>query len=258
LKLEGEDLKINLDSPGVDIRYFIDGTLKELTFQRVSKWTRVTFHKPSGPRQEQVHTIARFNVAGDSLYLDGTCQSYDPEGNLISESSWVHGRLHGAQRILNRFGVILKERRYENGFPVGTWTNSSADGTISAEIHFPRAYSDWDNGDENGTLCADAAEIHRLAVPAKHLVMETWFNQAGIKQKEIEYQAYRYGDLAIIRARGVNRSYDHDGNVVRDIHISQGNGRDTRHFRTDQGDYQQSIVWVNGGLFSEQWIYHSN
>lgn len=44
-----------------------------------------------------------------------TTKAYLPDGTLISEKKYVHGKLHGVSRIFNNEGKLFQEIRYRDG-----------------------------------------------------------------------------------------------------------------------------------------------
>ena len=48
-----------------------------------------------------------------------TIKAYLPDGTMISEKKYVHGKLHGVSRIFNNDGALFQEIRYRDGKEVG-------------------------------------------------------------------------------------------------------------------------------------------
>ncbi|MCB1135545.1 MAG: hypothetical protein KDK78_04680 [Chlamydiia bacterium] len=252
LKIPDDIIQVNLDSPGVEVYYFPDHTLRRVVYYQLNKQIDIRFHHTGVPAMERVAQIKRFSIVDENFYLDGASQTFDLDGHLITESNWIQGLMDGAQRVLNKEQIVRDLRYYERGFPVGRWEQRYADGTLASEINFPASYSDWMALRGTTPELTGRASLADHVPPKRETTLGVWYNQSGIKQAECEYFVSCDGSKAIIARSGNARIFDHDGQVVRETKLVNGTGWELRQLEAEEGRYEEKTVWINGEVIQKR------
>lgn len=68
--------------------------------------------------------------------LDGTAESYYPDGALMSSTSWAAGAEAGPQKTFYADGQVMVEGTSEGGKRTGTWTWFESDGSVSSTVAY--------------------------------------------------------------------------------------------------------------------------
>lgn len=206
-------VQVNLDKPGVDVKKFPDGKLEQLEFIHENSVHRVIFYESYG-YGEKIKDVLRFTTLNGRLVLNGPTRHFTEEGILLSEQNWNNGKLHGVQKFFDDLGNLREETYFSYGYPVETWKTYYHNGIVATEITFPPGVSEWKetelvsyNMGKKETL---KAYVKRVPIFAK----EIWFSIQGYKQREIDLNLYKNGDIFVIAEKGTFRSFDEKGNVI--------------------------------------------
>jgi len=70
------------------------------------------------------------------LQKDGFYHHYVPSGNLKSQLSYRHGKLHGVSRVYGANGALVFEQRFKRGLPEGKAAQYYPDGRLKSEWFF--------------------------------------------------------------------------------------------------------------------------
>ncbi|SCA64100.1 hypothetical protein SCG7086_CA_00020 [Chlamydiales bacterium SCGC AG-110-P3] len=255
IHLDGETITCNLDSPGAQIVKYRDGGIKQLEFNVVTTRVLVTFYPDKRHGQEIVDTFRRYNMFEDRMLPDGEWQSFTPNGSLLTRQNWQTGKLHGRQETYNRFGNLINESHYDEGYPVGVWKRYYTEGAIAAAITFPDSASRWrDTIAVGGIHTRHEDRKRRIALMPfqTHLyAQEIWYSQSGAKLKEIEYrlQAQRRGPFTMIPT-GSRAKFHRNGATAAATNLHNGTGSRVEHLRDSRGPYQRVTHWTGGRVTS--------
>lgn len=223
-----EDLTVNLESPGLVIRKYPGGYLKHLTVPFVNSIWEIYFHPPEeNMRKERVSLVQRFRMMNNRLLLQGVTQSFDKYGKLVSFSNWEEGKLHGRSQILNADGQVLEDQMYEYGVPVRMWKQFYATGKVAQEIEFPTSKGEWEET-EVASIPYLERNLFSMSYHSPLTATEYWYDEDGIKIKEVLYNLYKDGHRYIVENTGKSKSFDMDGNVIQEADFSERRGTGTR------------------------------
>lgn len=251
----GEELQVHLNSPGVKYTKDYKGYLRKLSFYHLSTHYRIHFHSPGDFfHKESVAKIARFSKVNGHWLLNDKVRTFDDMGQLLTESSWQDGYLHGSQRVYNTIGDLIEERTFEKGYPVGQWITyyaSEKGNKIATLVEFPENYEKWL---ETYIPYKEHSRQQNLATmrPVKTTaITETWYNQHGSKQKEQIYQVAKKGRSFVVFKEGPIRYFDHNGFVIREAKLKRGTGLETRRMLSLGVEYRLERHWFNGVLIKD-------
>lgn len=252
IDIGGEDLSINLEAPGLVIDKYSDGSLKHLTVPFVNSVWEIYFHPPEEDmRMERVSLIQRFSMMNNRFLLNGLTQSFDKYGNLISEYDWKEGALHGESKVFNSQGQVLEEMKYDRGFPIEIWKQYYENGEISVKMIFPLSREDWEKT-QIPKVPFPKENVYSMPYHHPRTTIEVWYNEDGIRVREIEYKVYQDGDKYVISKTGKAKSFDLDGKLTQEMDDSKEKGKGCRKlYRKSLGvDYVERQVWFSGKFFN--------
>jgi|SaaInlStandDraft_3_1057020.scaffolds.fasta_scaffold49715_1 antitoxin component YwqK of YwqJK toxin-antitoxin module len=235
LKLGNVLHTIHLESPGIKIDKYPSGQLKHLSIPRLNGLWEIFFHKPMyDDMKEQISLIKRFRLVGEMYTLEGPVEQYNEDGDVISVTTWNEGVMHGPQMRYDDYGLVLEERYYDQGFPIGAWKMYYTSGNIATEIAFPKSKSEWDETYVPPARGYTSDSIFAMPYYHPKMTQEIWYDEDGVKFKEIEREYYRDGNRFVIAKTGTTRSYNEDGKVVQKRKYNKLTGEETRAFVFDQ------------------------
>ena len=223
LDLKGEQLEVNLEGPGVLTEKYRNGELKSLILNFMGKQYNIFFHPKDGPSEEQIALVQRFRVSDGKMLLHGATLMFDKFGTLLRETDWYEGKLHGAQNSYNADAQILEERKFQHGYPIGTWKQYYYNGTVASEMAFPASDLEWEKTRGEGGI-SGAKTLYAMAYAKPVTTKEIWYSLEGRKIKDIEYQLYQEGTSFIIKATGIAHSFGSHGEITRRYNTPNGTG----------------------------------
>lgn len=240
LKLGDDTIDLYLNAPGVSFEKALDGSLAFVSFEHLGASYRVRFHKNGGSYGgERPALIQRFRIYDGLSLLDGVSESFDQSGNLITQSTWRKGKLHGVQKIFDNDKQLREERQFEEGVPVGLWSTYYVDGSLASQTHFPEDLKAWQASyipeSEKGPL--DVSGLHSQAYYHPLTVKEIWFDEKGHKEGEFERLAH----------------LDHEGFQLLPIHESKNfddYGRLVHHTQKKRFQECETVTINNSGILS--------
>jgi hypothetical protein len=251
IKVLDDVISTDLDSPGVEIKKFPNGRLKQLNIHLINAVIVLHFH-PVATGPEKVSLYQNFRVFNGLLMLDGPSKTLDIAGRLITESNWSQGKLHGAQNIYDSSGILREERHYDHGFPVKTWSLYYDNAKKASSIEFPSNLDEWLTTEEGDASNSNNDSIYSMvyskSVPAK----EVWYNMQGSIRKEIFYTLTKEGDGFDVDYTGKVLNYDDMGNVVRSVELTHGAGFENRVYDSLGLTYHDKTTWFSNQPFKKQ------
>ncbi|MDF2577753.1 MAG: toxin-antitoxin system YwqK family antitoxin [Chlamydiales bacterium] len=250
IRLKDQWFEINLDTPGIKISRYPNGTLKQISIQIVNISYSIHFYEQIQKAPEKVALIKRFQSFQDRLLLHGKTERYDEDGHLLVEINWQEGKLHGAQRIYNRDFKLIEEREYDSGFPIGLWKTYYPDGNIASEISFPASSAQW----RDTRLEGKAPSSGHIAVMNYHhpvKAKETWYYLNGSKQREREFDISEYQLSYTIMPTGASTSFSPHGTVVRNVTVALGEKHEHNTLKASGNIYYKDKLWYSDSLFKE-------
>ena len=180
IKLPDDVLKINVNSPGIKLEKYPDGTLKHISLFQIGMQYEIDFHYGMQNKKERIAKVLRFGIFNGVFLLHGQTFTFHENGEMLTEINWEQGQLNGTYRIFNEYGILIEEKLFEKGIPVGTWKHYYPDGTLAIEQKLPTNYKDWENTSE------------------PILATQTWFDEKGNKQRHLELEAQiQHGNLSL-------------------------------------------------------------
>lgn len=255
IRIDGEVVECNLEAPGTEIVTYPNGNIQSLRFDVVTTRIFVTFHPERRHGEEMVNSLQRYNMYDDKIIPDGEWQSLSPNGALLTRHNWQAGKLHGRQETYNRFGQLIKESHYDEGYPVGVWKMYYAEGGIATAVTFPESASLWrDTLPTGGIYTDDEAYRKRLSlmqVRTHASAKEVWYSQNGVKLKELQYRVHAEptGTFTMIPS-GCQKTFRRNGTLQTETRLQNGTGKTVEHLRDAKGAYQRVTHWTGGHVNS--------
>lgn len=244
-----EELVINLESPGLIIKKYPDGYLKHLTVPFINSIWKIYFY----PHQEEmkierVSLVQRFRERNNYLLLHGQVESYNEYGRLMASSVWYEGKLHGKSEVYNSYGQLIEEKEYEEGFPVNEWKQYYDNGEVATKVSFPPSKKDWEDAD---LLKVSSEDIFSIASHEALNAEEIWYDESGLKIKEIIYELYQRGERYVIEKTGVVRSFEGEEKLVMEESFldSDQSGNRRLYYNNLGKNYENRQIWYGGKLF---------
>lgn len=250
IRVMDELISTDLDSPGVKIKKFQNGRLKQLTIHLINAVIDLQFH-PVLEGAEKVAMIRKYRIYDGLLLLDGPVRKIDKKGNLLAETNWSKGVLHGQQLIYDEHQKLVEQRYYDQGYPVGEWCLFYANGNKASEITFPSSLEDWEKTKSAGDDSPLANDIFTMAYRSPLAIKENWYNQDAIKRKEIEYKIYKTRDSFVVKPTGLVINFDSQGNAVKTRDLSSGSGYENHVFSSLGINYQERTTWFSDRVFKQ-------
>lgn len=238
IHLAEEVLDLYLNAPGVHYEKRDDGTLKFLRFQHTTSYYRISFHKPDMlDDRERPALVQRFRVFDGKRLLHGASRSLDREGNILSESNWDQGRLHGPHKNLDENLQLREIKHYQHGLPVGKWQSFYMDGTLATETVLPENYEQWQKSyipgyEEPSNQIALKSYFHPLPITS------TYYSHEGKKQCESQSRAHLTATGFVILPPHHVKVFDKRGKL-------------SRHVRGDRCREVDSLIVENYGARRE-------
>jgi len=250
IKVLDEDIHINLDLPGVTFEKRVDGTFKKLFFHQVNHYYQIFFHEGKWLGSEQVAVIKQFRNYNGQLLLDGRCRSFSSSGQLLSESLWQRGKLHGKQKVFGSDGNLVEERDYREGLPVRCWSLYYSDGQLAGKMVFPDDLSCW--METESLPISPEKGLRGKAFYNPVTVIEQWFRPDGTMQQEKYYKVHKEGKSFVVHDGGYVANYDRSGNLTKEAKEIAGNSTKTQFFLNEGQNYKKMTQWVDGKIVSQK------
>lgn len=252
LQLGRDKVSIFLDAPGVYFEKSARGHLTYITFFRMNTLVKIWFHPKSDmDTSEKIRLVKRFQLADGKWLLHGPTREFNSSGELLSETNWMDGKLHGKQLVYSPYQVLLEEKHWDLSFPIGTWKLFYSGGTLASEVTYPESKKKW-----LSTLIPgyDTLEPSLFSMDYQNSIpaTEVWYTEEGLKQKEQQLICSFDGKRYRIEETGAVAFYDSYGQRVRHREVVNGKGRDTHDITTLGVRYRNAKEWQAGHLFKKE------
>ncbi|MFT4552788.1 MAG: antitoxin component YwqK of YwqJK toxin-antitoxin module [Chlamydiales bacterium] len=252
INIGNEQLDVNLDAPGLVMEKFPSGHMKHLTVPFVNSVWKIYFHDHEDNRPlERVALVQRFRLMNNRLVLQGRTESYNDYGMLTMESKWEEGKLHGVRKWYTDAGQLLEVQDYEHGVPINTWEQYYVNGEVAVGIEFPSSKAEWDETSAGGHSYLEES-VFSMSYHKPLLAIEVWYDEDGMKIKELEYNLYKDEASYVVSKTGRAKSFNLAGDIIQEEDFSGKNGSGWRkHFYSKMGlIYETHQTWFNGNLFN--------
>ena len=255
IQLPDENIDVFLDNPGVTYTKSQKHHLTYISFVRLNTLYHIWFYpKEHSEVYEAPALVKQFQNYEDNWLLEGSVRTFDREGNILTETHWSEGRMHGPQRIFSKKLKLIEKREYERGLPVGTWTTYYENESVASEIEFPESLVGWETTlvpyhEEDITI---TNEIQVMPYYQPVTVKSTWYNQDSLKQRERLYEIYFDGEDISKSELVEEKFFDHSGRVSRESRLSGKSGIESSTLRAGSNDFHTTRHWINGVLFKTE------
>ncbi|SCA62617.1 hypothetical protein SCG7109_AB_00660 [Chlamydiales bacterium SCGC AG-110-M15] len=249
----GKKVNVNLESPGVTVEKYPDGRVRHMTVPFINSVWEIDFYprKSSFEKRERVALIKRFRLFDNYYLLDGKTQRIGEVGELLSESSWVEGLLHGKQMVYHHLDVLAEEQHFDRGFPVGEWKRYYKNGKLASEISFPKMREDWDKTEVPAASLNGVKSVYSMAYQHAIPTKAVWYDQEGFKEKEVFYKLYKERKRYVVARTGVYQNYNDDKELIKYVDFSMGNGLGISNEIFDNLGRREEVfeTWYEGQRF---------
>jgi antitoxin component YwqK of YwqJK toxin-antitoxin module len=179
---------VNLHSIEHKITKYPNGSIKFLSFED-STYSYDVFFYPRNYGREKIALFKRFAIFNGQRLLDGSIKYFSQYGNLITQTGWSLGILHGKSLTYNEFNrSLIKDNTYDQGLPTKTWTTYYPNGKKASETTFPNSKKDWKKTRFKGNNSTNSIVNQTFPNPIE--LKQKWFNQSGILIKELTFYVF--------------------------------------------------------------------
>ncbi|MBB64419.1 MAG: hypothetical protein CMO81_05090 [Waddliaceae bacterium] len=248
IELPDNTITVNTNTPGVIIKKYPNGALKQITLNQVRTLYQIDYYEPADLDSEQVSRVLKLDNINGLYYLHGKSYTLSRTGKFLTVSNWSEGQLDGKQEIYDEFQQIREERVFSKGFPVGEWNYYYANGYKSRQLTLPNNKEEWEQ------LKRPLAKAQRGPIPEHeetYNVQELWFDEEGRKEKELYYMAQQKGDKFILQENGKSISFDQYGRTLAETEFIGDKGRHTQYFYTDNTVQSKTEYIIRDKVFKQ-------